>query len=179
MAGERLKGRAEGGQIQIDSGNSRILECLDSLAYCQGDLWFDILPIEMLLNFCLIFARATDQEDRAFGCCLVLYMQAALGFGIDRPGCGNDETSFHQSFGECVPGARCLVGEHQGHDTVRLQCPAAFGEDRSHPCLIIASGEYPGALLPSKFRRVGNRFVVFVGQVTSKQLGKDVSRRSA
>ena len=70
---------------------------------------------------------------------------------------------FHQALGKRVPGPGRLVGEHQRHDAVGLQHPAAFGEDRRHPLLVVPSGERPCALLAPEPCRVGDGLVVLVG----------------
>ena len=46
-----------------------------------------------------------------------------------------------------VPRAGGLVGEHQRHDALGLQHPAALGEDGCHALLVVSSGERLCALL--------------------------------
>ena len=53
--------------------------------------------------------------------------------------------ALHETLGQGVPGPAGLVGEHDRHDAVGLDDPAALGEDRGHPLLVVAAGELPWA----------------------------------
>ena len=67
------------------------------------------------------------------------------------------------------------MSEHQGHDALRLQDPAALGKDGRHSLLVVPSCERPGALLALEPGRIGDGFVVLVGQVSAEQLGEDMA----
>ena len=101
-------------------------------------------------------------------------VQAAGGLGVDRPRCGDGESGLDQPGGQRVPGAGGLVREHQRHDAVRLQHPAALGEDRRHPCLVVLAGEGACAGLTGELGWVGDRLVLLVCELLPEQLGEQM-----
>ena len=142
----------------------------------MGDPWLDVFPVKVALDFRIVLPGPADQKNGAgFGSCLVLDMQTALSLGIDRPGGGDEKACLHQTGGQRVPGAARLVGEHQGHDAVRLQHPAALGEDGRHALLVVPTRQCPGALLSLEPGGIGDGFIVLVGQAVAEQVGEDVT----
>ncbi len=70
------------------------------------------------------------------------------------------------------------MGEHHRHDAAGLQHPPTLLEDRGHALLVVPSREGPAALLSPVLGRIGDRFVVLVGQVAAEQIGEDMPGRA-
>ena len=174
MARELLQRRAERRQIQIDSGDAGVLERLDPCPHRLRDPRLHVLPITVVFGLHITDPWAADQKDGAVGGRLVLDVQAAFGLGVDRPGRGDGEARGHQPRGERVPGTGRLVREHQGHHPVGLQGSATLGEDGRHPRLVVATRKRLRPFLALKPRRVGDRFVVLVGQLAAEEFGEDM-----
>ena len=175
MPGELLQGRAEARQVEIDAPDTGVLKFLDATAHGGADARFQVFPVEGIFRRALVAAGAADQEDGAVGGGLVLDVQGAFRLGVHRPGGGDNETRLHQALGQGIPGAGGLVGEHQGHEPVRLQHPAAFGEDGGHAQLVVLAGQVPGALLVLELGRVGDGLVLLVGEGAAEEFGVQVA----
>ena len=175
LARELLQRRAEAGQVKIDAAHTRLLEIVHPLPHGPRNRRLHVFPIAGGAVAGVRGAGAADQKYRAVGRRLVPDVHAALGLGVDRPGRGDDEPRFDQPARQRVPGAGRLVGEHERHDAVRFERPAALGEDQRHPLLVVAMREGAGAALAGEPGRIGDRFVLLVGQPAAEQFREHVA----
>ena len=84
--------------------------------------------------------RAADQQDGGARGGLVADVQAALRLGFDGPSAGYGKAGLYERHSERVPRGGGFVGEHHGHDAVRLDDAAAFAENLAHLGVVVVCG---------------------------------------
>ena len=139
------------------------------------------VPMRRWTRLCSVFGRhASSTVDRAAARSRIF--RAVSDCCFNRPRGSDTESGLNDADRERVPGVRGLVGEHDGHDAVVPDNPAAFREDSAHP---LSRSRRRLAFLHWSLSAhcwflnrdgTGDRLVRLVSQVVSEPFGVDIAR---